>query len=162
MAKRSKATTGLVPAEDSAGGDQPSGAPATDEPTTTSDPLGDFAADLGKFLGGVQSKATSWLQQRKDITDQLTQIRDTANQYLQQLGAEGAHLVDRFEKARRGRPPGSKAAKVSASKGSAAPEEAVTSARPKRTMSDDARARIAAAQRKRWAKHRKAARGANR
>ena len=88
---------------------KPAGA-ENDEPGSPAQPhdvLGDFAADLGKFLGGVQTRATSWLQQRKDIADQLTQIRDTANQYLQQLGTEGSHLVERFEKARRGRPPGS-------------------------------------------------------
>ena len=118
------------------------------------DVLGDFAADLGKFLGGVQNRATSWLQQRKDITDQLTQIRDTANQYLQQLGAEGSHLAERFEKARRGRPPGSGTAKSVAPAGSAdAPAPAAATGR--RTMSQEARARIADAQRKRWAKLRR-------
>jgi hypothetical protein len=136
------------------------GASETQE-ANTPDVLGDFAADLGQFLGGVQSRASSWLQQRKDIADQLTQIRDTANQYLQQLGAEGSHLVERFEKARRGRPPGS--AKAAAASGSPAPAEAVQeSSRPKRTMSPEARARIAEAQRKRWAKQRKVSRNANR
>ena len=124
---------------------------------STQDVLGDFAEDLGKFLGNVQNRATSWLQQRKDIADQLTQIRDTANKYLEQLGAEGSHLVERFEKARRGRPPGSGAAKA----GAAAPPPgsadapAPGSAAGKRSMSAEARARIAEAQRKRWAKLRK-------
>jgi hypothetical protein len=126
----------------------------------TEDPLGDFAEDLGKFLGGVQSKATSWLEQRKSIAEQLTKIRDTANHYLQQIGAEGAHLAQRFESARRGRPPGNKARKSSA--GSPAPSQAVKAGPKKRTMSAEARERIAAAQRARWAKHRKASRAANR
>ena len=77
MAKRGRPAA----AAETGGAEQPNGAPQA----PASDVLGDFAADLGKFLGGVQSKATSWLQQRKDIADQLTQIRDTANQYLQQL-----------------------------------------------------------------------------
>jgi hypothetical protein len=115
--------------------------------------LGDFAADLGKFLGGVQTKATSWLQQRKDITDQLTQIRDTANQYLQQLGTEGSHLVERFERARRGRPPGSGARPTAPPGSSEAPAPAAATGR--RTMSPEARERIAEAQRKRWAKLRR-------
>lgn len=123
------------------------------------DVLGDFAADLGKFLGTVQNRASSWLQQRKDITAQLTQIRDTANQYLQQLGTEGARVTERFQKVRRGRPPGSKNAKRA---GSPAPDAAVAPERPKRTMSPEARERIAAAQRKRWARQRKVARAANR
>lgn len=119
----------------------------------TEDALGDFAADLGKFLGSVQNRATSWLEQRTAITEQLVQIRDTANEYLQQLGAEGARLADKFEKARRGRPPGS-ATRQAASKppgSDAAPSPTV----PKRTLSAEARARIAAAQKKRWAKYRR-------
>jgi len=137
-------------------GGKQDGAPAPDV-------MRDFAADLGKFLGGVQNRATSWLQQRKDIADQLTRIRDTANQYLQQLGAEGSHLVERFEKARRGRPPGSKNTKPRAETGSPLPEAAVAQApAKKRFMSAEARARIADAQRKRWAKLRRGTRGANR
>jgi hypothetical protein len=42
-----------------------------------------FAEDLGRLLGTAQAKASSWLEQRKNIADQLTQIRDTANDYLQ-------------------------------------------------------------------------------
>jgi hypothetical protein len=136
------------------------------------DPLGDFAADLGKFLGGVQSKATSWLQQRKDIAEQLTRIRDTANHYLQQLsGGQQVttpsmlvkEVARREGQARRGRPPGSRNAKPAAVPGASAPGEAVEEpARPKRTMSAEARARIADAQRKRWAKVRRGTRNANR
>jgi hypothetical protein len=125
------------------GNEHPTGAPATDA-------LGDFAADLGKFLGGVQSKAANWLEQRKAIADQLTQIRDTANQYLQQIGSEGAHLVQRFEKARRGRPPGSGAAKT-ATASSPAPAAKVVGRRKGSKMSPEARKRIAEAQKARWA-----------
>jgi len=140
----------------SAGGEHPNGSPQADA-------LGDFAEDLGRFLGGVQNRASTWLDQRRAIAEQLTQIRDTANQYLQQLGTEGAHLMQRFEKARRGRPPGNKKATRAAAAGSPAPEVAVQDeARPKRTMSAEARARIAAAQRKRWAKVRRGTRNANR
>src|SRR4051794_11518412 len=39
------------------------------------DVLGDFAEDLGKLLGTAQAKASSWLDQRKVIADQLAQIR---------------------------------------------------------------------------------------
>jgi hypothetical protein len=116
------------------------------------DVLGDFAEDLGKLLGSVQNRATTWIQQRKDITDQLTQIRDTANQYLQQLGAEGAHLVQRFERARRGRPPAAATAPPPAGSSEA---PAPGSATRKRTMSAEARARIGEAQRRRWAKLRR-------
>jgi hypothetical protein len=114
------------------------GAPqATEATSPAADALGDFAADLGRFLGQVQNKATSWLEQRKAIADQLTQIRDTANQYLQQLHGVRASAV------RAGR-----AARAGAAR-------AVAAARPKRTMSPEARERIAAAQRRRWAKVRR-------
>jgi hypothetical protein len=100
------------------------------------DALVDFAADLGRFLGTVQNRAAGWLEQRKTIADQLTQIRDTANEYLRQLtGTEPA--------IRRGRPAGTKTA-------------GTARGRKKRTMSPEARERIAEAQRRRWAKHRKA------
>ena len=144
------------------GGEGPSGGPADPAP----DVLGDFAADLGRFLGGVQGKAASWLQQRKDIAQQLTQIRDTANNYLQQLsGGQGVTTPSMLAKevARRGRPPGSKSAKKAAAAASPAPEGAVAAApAKKRFMSAEARARIAEAQRKRWAKVRRGSRKADR
>ena len=52
-----------------------------------------FAEDLGRLLGTAQAKASSWLEQRKNIADQLTQIRDTANDYLQRLSGEAASVV---------------------------------------------------------------------
>jgi hypothetical protein len=102
------------------------------------DTLVDFAADLGRFLGTVQNRATGWLDQRKKIAEQLTQIRDTANDYLRQLTGTGSVPAT----VRRGRPAGQSSG---AGRG-----------RKKRTMSPEARERIAEAQRRRWAKHRKA------
>jgi hypothetical protein len=110
------------------------------------DTLGDFAEDLGRFLGTVQTRATSWLGQRQAIADQLTQIRDTANEYLQQLGSEGAQLAARFRKGR-GRRPGS-------GRGPGRPPGSATAPAPRarRTMSAAARKRISDAQKERWAK----------
>ena len=68
-----------------------------------------FAEDLGRLLGTAQAKASSWLEQRKNIADQLTQIRDTANDYLQRLSGEASNVVAAVRRgARRGRPPGSR------------------------------------------------------
>lgn len=116
------------------------------------DTLGDFAEDLGQFLGKVQNRASSWLEQRKAIAEQLTQIRDTANRYLQQLGAEGAQLAQRFERGRRGRPPGS-----AARGGRGRPPGSAEAPAPGvgRTMSAAARKRISDAQKARWARQRK-------
>ena len=71
-------------------------------------------------------------------------------------------VAKREGKARRGRPPGNKNTKPAQAHGS--PEEATEEpAKPKkRFMSAEARARIAEAQRKRWAKLRRGTRNANR
>lgn len=127
------------------------------------DVLENFAEDLGKLLGTAQAKATSWLDQRKSIAEQLTQIRDTANDYLQRLSGEAATVVAAVRRgARRGRPPGSRNKKTGPYK---APAAAVKGKR-KGGMSAEGRARVAAAQKARWAKIRaekaKVARGADR
>ena len=93
--------------------------------------LEDFAADMGRFLGTVQNRAQTWLQQRQAIAEQLTQIRDTANEYLQRLTGGGAEMAVAVRRGRRGRP----------------------------KMSAEGRARIAEAQRKRWAKLRREQKG---
>ena len=105
-----------------------------------------FAEDLGKILGTAQAKAEGWLNQRKTIATQLAQIRDTANQYLQQLAGTGAGIVSAVQRARKGRPPGSRNK----------PGRPAGVVRKRRTMSAEARAKISEAQRRRWAKQKKA------
>ena len=118
------------------------------QPTTTALPaaaeakLEGFAEDLGKLLGQAKNKAESWLGQRKAIAEQLTNLRDTANRLLSQLGVGG------------GRQPG-RPRKPVADDGSSS--VAVTRKSKKRTMSAEARARISAAQKARWAKQKKVA-----
>jgi hypothetical protein len=95
-----------------------------------------FAEDLGRLLGSAQNKAESWLSQRSDIAKHLENVRDTAVTLLNQLGVPGG--------APRGRSSGRKV------------KRGARRTKRKRTMSPEARERIAAAQRKRWAKVRKA------
>ena len=96
-----------------------------------------FADDLGRLLGQAQNKAESWLGQRNAIVKHLTDVRDAATHLLAQLGiAEAPRL---------GRPP--KAAAVK--RGPGRPPK------KKRTMSAEARARISAAQKARWAKQKR-------
>jgi len=102
--------------------------------------LDDFAQDLGRMLGQAQNKAESWLGQRKAIADHLIGLRDTATQLLAQLGVSDAP--------RRGRRSGKPAA---ASAGSQRTGSA-KGRKKKRTMSPEARAKIGAAQRARWAR----------
>lgn len=115
--------------------------------------LGDFAEELGTFLGNTERKASEWLAQRKKVTDQLTAIRDKATILLQQMGAV---VAERPLARRRGPKPRSPQAEGSVR----APAGGRRPGRPKKTrrkpMSDEARARIAEAQRKRWAAFRKA------
>jgi hypothetical protein len=120
-----------------------------------------FAEDLGKLLGTAQAKASSWLDQRKSIAEQLTQIRDTANDYLQRLSGEASSVIAAVQRGRRrGRPPGSR----KKTGGYKAPAAAVKGKR-KGGMSAAGRAAVAAAQKARWAKIRaekaKAGRGAD-
>jgi hypothetical protein len=104
-----------------------------------------FAQDLTRLLGKAQNKAESWLGQRKAIGERLTGIRDTATSLLSRLGAAD----DR--KGRRRRQRVAAAVRVAP----ALAKRAGTGKR--RTMSAEARARISEAQRKRWARLKRAA-----
>jgi hypothetical protein len=99
-----------------------------------------FAEDLGHLLGQAQNKAQNWLGQRKAIADHLVGVRDTATRLLAQLG-----IADAPAPARRGRPAGSGVT-------AGGPVRVV---KKKRVMSPEAREKIAAAQRARWAKQKK-------
>src|SRR5262245_40693316 len=99
-----------------------------------------FAEDLGRLLGTAQTKAEGWLGQRKEIIKHLSDIRDTASRLLTDLGHQAERAV------RRGRPAGS--TNTAAPAVFAAPP---VSRKKRRKMSAEARARIAEAQRKRWA-----------
>jgi hypothetical protein len=119
--------------------------------STNDSALEGFAEDLGKLLGNARNKAEGWLGQREAITEHLTGIRDTANQLLSQLGLGTSEPAAPAGRATRRRASGP------AAEAAAAPAEVAETrtARP-RQMSEEARARISAAQKKRWAKHRRA------
>jgi hypothetical protein len=71
--------------------------------------LGDFAEDLGRFLGTAEHKARGWLDQRKAIVAQLSQLREKTDSLLRELAEGGANVIAtvRLAGKRRGRPPGS-------------------------------------------------------
>ena len=129
--------------------------------TRTSEPAGtiavaeeqlkNFAEDLSTLLGHAQNKADSWLGQRKAIADQLVGVRDTASRLLAQLG-----ISDALPAARRGRKPGSKNRVKAEATGAGAKRGVDRPAKKKRSMSAEAREKIAAAQRNRWAKQKSA------
>lgn len=124
-----------------------SGDAGSTTPARTESAVVEFAEDLGRLLGTAQAKADGWLNQRKSVADQLAQIRDTATRYLQQLTGSGNADTAAPARARRGRPPGSKSKTAGARRGGA---------RKRRTLSPEAREKIAAAQRARWAKQKSA------
>jgi hypothetical protein len=103
-----------------------------------------FAEDLGRLLGTAQAKAQGWLGQRKAIAKHLEDVRDSAAHLLSQLTGGGTSGGGR----RRGRTARAQGVRTG-KRGSGRPAGAV---RKKRTMSAEARARIAAAQKARWAK----------
>jgi hypothetical protein len=113
--------------------------------TFTEAKIEEFAEDLGRLLGTARAKAEGWIGQRQSITKHLEDIRDTAASLLSQLTGGGLPTGARR---RRGRPVGSRNA-AGAGRG---PGRSAGSGVRKRTMSAEARARIAAAQKARWAR----------
>ena len=135
--------------------------PGTSTPprTDSEQKVVDFAEDLGKLLGTTQAKAAAWLDQRRSISDQLTKLRDAANDLLQQLTGGAATLAVAVRRARRGRPAGSrnKAKASSAAKRGPARPKGSGKKRPK--LSAESRAKMAEAARKRWAAKKAGAKG---
>lgn len=105
-----------------------------------------FAEDLGQLLGTARAKAGSWLNQRQEILQHLTNIRDTASKLLTQLGDTSQRAISRGRAAYQ-------AASANASGGTGAARK-----KKRRRMSKAARAKIAAAQRARWARQKAARR----
>jgi hypothetical protein len=105
----------------------------------------EFAEDLGRLLGSARAKAEGWLGQRREITKHLEEIRDTASGLLSELTRGGST-------AGAGRRPGRPARSRTAAHAGRGPGRPAGSGVKKRTMSAEARARIAAAQKARWAK----------
>jgi hypothetical protein len=103
--------------------------------------LENFVEDMGEVLSTVRTRAEGWLSQRQRITKTLSEIRDTAAGLLQELGHQ-ADVAARRVRGRRGRRRAASAA--SASGGT----------RKRRVFSAETRARMAEAQRRRWAAQR--------
>jgi hypothetical protein len=107
---------------------------------------GDFgivnlAEEVGRFFGTTEGHARNWLQQRKHLLDALGTVRDRAAALMSELGGEGL-LGSR----KRGRPRKEGIPVVQ-------PDERPS--RKKRTFSAATRAKMAAAQQRRWASRKK-------
>jgi hypothetical protein len=120
----------------------------------------DFTDDLGQLLHSARTRAEGWLTQRQEISKTLAGIRDTAANLLEQLGTAAGTAVNAAASAmqdpgvrKRGRGRQPTAASAPAKRGPVRPRKNAEPQTPKqRTMSPEARERIAAAQRARWAK----------
>jgi hypothetical protein len=112
----------------------------------------EFAEDLGKLLGNAKSKAEGWMSQRKYIAEHLSGIRDTANGLLAQLGlGDGGAAASGPARGR----PRTRAGALASDASPVPPTVTAADGKKPRTMSPEARARISAAQKKRWAKLRR-------
>jgi hypothetical protein len=121
---------------------------STQQGQSASKAMVDFAEDLGRLLGTAQAKASNWLNQRKNVIDELTQLRDTANRLLRDLSGESAGSATRGMK--RGR----RTAAADTSAARATTPGVRRSGRPK--MSPAARKAVSRRMRKYWADRRKA------
>jgi hypothetical protein len=113
----------------------------------------DFAEDLGTLLGTAQKKASTWLEQRSNLADQLTKIRDTADEMLGQLTGAGANMAGAV---RRGRARVMKTAHgMGLRRGPGRPKGSTNKTRKGvRTMSEETRQKMAEAAKRRWAERR--------
>jgi hypothetical protein len=102
--------------------------------------VGDLAENLGRVLGNTEKSLRGWFGQRDKFIKSLIEIRDRANKLLAEAGHQTQQAVSAVAR-RRGRPPG------------------LGKKTRKGGMSPEGRARVAAAQKARWAAKRAAASG---
>jgi hypothetical protein len=110
-----------------------------------------FADDLGNVLSVAERRINEWLHQRGAVRTRLTELRDKATQLLERLG-DTQGVPGR----RRGRPAGSVNTPKPAGAARRGPGRPPATPRKKRTLSAAARKAISDAQKKRWAKQKKA------
>ena len=121
--------------------------------TPITDNVMDWAEDLGRLLGTAETKAKGWIDQRKAVSQQLEGIRDTASRLLEQISGSSVAALALIP--RKGRPPGR--ANATASPTPTSPRTPARAMARKGGMSPEGRARVAEAQRARWAKLREEA-----
>jgi hypothetical protein len=108
-----------------------------------------FAEDLGRLLGTAEKKANEWLQQRGEVTRQLTELRDRATQLLERLG--GTDGVRRGRRAA-GRPAAATGDTATAGAG----RGQAKGARKRKGMTAAQRKAVGERMRRYWAQRRKA------
>jgi hypothetical protein len=104
--------------------------------------LESFAEDLSRLLGTAEAKTTAWLDQRKAMLKQLIAVRDKAEALIRILTVQDLSRGQSAEQRSTDRPvkPSPRGKRTSSS-----------------AISPEGRARISAAQKRRWERHRAAA-----
>ena len=110
--------------------------------------------DLFAGFSTLKEQVDNYNTQRQQLVDNLKQMVQQAQELLTQLG-EGAIAAPTRARGRRGRPPGLKNKSAGAGKTGKAKKTGKRGRRKGSKLSDEARARIAAAQKARWAKIRR-------
>ena len=115
-------------------------------PTAIEKKVIDYAEDLGRLIGSVRARVDVWKEERDKLSQQLSSVVKEAQHLLADLGETASRQTRKLVA---GGAAGARAlaAEIAPKQGPGRPR--------KRRMSAEARARIAAAQRRRWAKVRR-------
>jgi hypothetical protein len=116
-------------------------------------PVSDSSSEIATALGELSKKVSGWKESRATIVRELQHFRDVINSMMRDLDIAPAAAPS---SRRGGRPRGYRTSAATRAKLRAAwarrkARAAGTGTKPGRTMSAEARGRIAEAQRKRWA-----------
>ena len=101
----------------------------------------EIAAEAGRLFGATEAHARGWLDQRKELVNALSTIRDKASGLLAELGGENP-----FPFRKRGR---------KTQEGVPVIQPGMRASRKKRVLSAQTRAKMRAAAKARWAKLKK-------
>jgi hypothetical protein len=101
----------------------------------------EIAAEVGRLFGTTEAHARRWLDQRKELVNALSTIRDKASGLLAELGGENP-----FPFRKRGR---------KTQEGVPVIQPGMRASRKKRVLSAQTRAKMRAAAKARWAKLKK-------
>jgi len=99
--------------------------------------LEEIASEVGRLFGTTESHARKWLEQRQNLLEALSTVRDKANNLMAELGAGGTS-----SKRKSGRTPKNAAGPLT---------DTPRKVRGRRKMSDATRARMKRAAQRRWA-----------
>lgn len=102
----------------------------------------EIAAEVGRLFGTTEAHARRWLDQRKDLVQALSTIRDKAAGLVSELGGENPFPWRKGRKKPQGVP---------------VVQPGMRESRKKRVISAQARAKMRAAAKRRWAEIRKKA-----